>query len=276
MYFGYTSYNTKLTGYTFCLLMYHFPICRWRIVIHGCVDGYSRTLMFLEASNNNRKETVATYFRDAVHLYGLPSRIRVDSGGENNDMCTMMESLRGPNRGSAIRGTSVHNQRVERSWLDMWKGVTNLYYSVFNFLESRGTLNVDDNNSMWALHYTFLPRIKRDLKQFVHQWNNHPLRTERHSTPLQLFVERTLELSMTNLESIGDVSNQNLLENHMDPDSQSLTAGQVDVPVLQCPLDEEVLTEMKHLINPLCDDEDELGFAVYMKVLQYVNDHHNG
>ena len=28
------------------------------MVVHGCVDGYSRRIMYLEASDNNRSETV--------------------------------------------------------------------------------------------------------------------------------------------------------------------------------------------------------------------------
>ena len=45
-----------------------------------------------------------THFLTATSTYGLPSRVRVDHGGENNDICDLMELLRG--RGSAIRGTS--------------------------------------------------------------------------------------------------------------------------------------------------------------------------
>ncbi|KAI4824610.1 hypothetical protein KUCAC02_013109 [Chaenocephalus aceratus] len=42
---------------------------------------------------------------------------------------------------------------------------------------------------MWALHYVYLPRINHDLRGFLDQWNNHGLRTERHQTPIQLFIQ---------------------------------------------------------------------------------------
>jgi hypothetical protein len=73
-------------------------------VIHGGIDGFSRMLVFLGASTNNRKETVASLFLSAAAEYGLPSRVRVDHGGENNDVCDIMDVVRGPDRGSSIRG----------------------------------------------------------------------------------------------------------------------------------------------------------------------------
>ncbi|KAG9271631.1 hypothetical protein AMEX_G14577 [Astyanax mexicanus] len=49
-------------------------LIRWRIVIHGGVDGYSRLVVFLQASNNNRSDTVMDLFIGAVSQYGVPSR----------------------------------------------------------------------------------------------------------------------------------------------------------------------------------------------------------
>ena len=73
-------------------------------MIHGGIDGFSRLLVFLHASPNKKKCTVLKHLFTATSTYGLPSRVRVDHGGENNDICDLMELLRG--RGSAIRGTS--------------------------------------------------------------------------------------------------------------------------------------------------------------------------
>ena len=55
-------------------------------MIHGGIDGFSRLLVFLHASPNNKKCTVLKHFLTATSTYGLPSRVRVDHGGENNDM----------------------------------------------------------------------------------------------------------------------------------------------------------------------------------------------
>uniref|UniRef100_A0A3B1JIP5 Integrase core domain-containing protein n=1 Tax=Astyanax mexicanus TaxID=7994 RepID=A0A3B1JIP5_ASTMX len=168
-------------------------LIRWRIVIHGGIDGYSRLIVFLCASNNNRSNTVLQCFLDAVAKFGVPSRVRTDHGGENIGVCLFMNIFRGSGRGSALRGPSTHNQRIERLWGDMWRGLTNVYHDLFSFLETEGILNLDNEMHLWALHYVYLPRINRDLSAFASQWNNHGLRTERHQSPLQIFVRGCLE-----------------------------------------------------------------------------------
>ena len=56
---------------------YH-KLIRWKIVVHGAIDGYSRLITFLKASNNNRADTVLSAFTSAVEEYGLPSRVRIE------------------------------------------------------------------------------------------------------------------------------------------------------------------------------------------------------
>uniref|UniRef100_A0A669C4E2 Integrase catalytic domain-containing protein n=1 Tax=Oreochromis niloticus TaxID=8128 RepID=A0A669C4E2_ORENI len=168
-------------------------LIRWRIVIHGAIDGYSRLVVFLHASNNNRSSTVLSSFIRAVVSYGVPSRVRTDRGGENNAVCLMMNIFRGFDRGSALRGRSTHNQRIERLWGDLWRGMTNVYCDLFHHLEEEGIIDIDNEMHLWALHYIYLPRINRDLKDFTQQWNNHGLRTERHLSPLQIFVQGSLQ-----------------------------------------------------------------------------------
>ena len=66
----------------------------------------------------------------------------------------------------------------------MWNGVTNVYYDLFHYFEHISILNHDDPVHLWALQYVYLPRLNQDLEMFRCQWNNHPLRTEQHMTPL--------------------------------------------------------------------------------------------
>jgi hypothetical protein len=58
-------------------------LVRWRLVVHGGIDGFSRLIVYMQCSNNNRSNTVLQAFQGGVQMYGLPERIRSDRGGEN-------------------------------------------------------------------------------------------------------------------------------------------------------------------------------------------------
>ena len=63
----------------------HHSLIRWKLVIHGYIDGFSTRIIFLTCSSNNLAQTVLDLFLHAVKKDGnrWPSRIRVDKGVEN-------------------------------------------------------------------------------------------------------------------------------------------------------------------------------------------------
>jgi hypothetical protein len=79
-------------------------LIRWGIVIHGFIDGYSRLITGLLASNNNRGQTVLDLFLAAIEIYGVPSRLRGDHGVENLLVAAWMERFQGEGRGSYLWG----------------------------------------------------------------------------------------------------------------------------------------------------------------------------
>ena len=116
----------------------HHKLVRWRLVIQGGIDGYSRLVVFLHCSDNNMATTVLKRFQKAVEMYGLPSRVRTDQGLENIEVAKLMLVQRGCGRGSVLVGASVHNQRIERLWRDLYTAVVQLYKRLFYHLENTG------------------------------------------------------------------------------------------------------------------------------------------
>ena len=135
----------------------HHSLIRWRLVIHGGVDGFSRMIVYLKCATNNKATTVLNEFYHATTQYGVPSRVRSDKGGENILVCHFMVAVRGVERGSHLAGSSTRNQRIERLWRDVYRCVASTYHALFHAKESVGVLDPDDEIDLFALQCLYLP-----------------------------------------------------------------------------------------------------------------------
>lgn len=59
----------------------------------------------MQVNTNNRAETVLALFRKAMDIFGVPSRVRGDRGGENILVAVWMICYRGINRASFMWGS---------------------------------------------------------------------------------------------------------------------------------------------------------------------------
>lgn len=158
--------------------------------------AYTRIPVYLMCNTNNRAQTVLNLFMEAVGMYGLPSRVRSDKGGENVGVSLFMlqHPNRGPGRGSMIAGRSVHNQRIERLWRDVYDGVLYIYYSLFYHLEGCGVLDPTSESDLFALHYVYKPRINHHLSVWKEGYLRHRIRTAGQRTPMQLYILGLLQM----------------------------------------------------------------------------------
>ena len=123
-------------------------LTQFGICIHGCIDGYSRNLIWLEAfhTNKNPKVILGYYLNAVAKLGGCPRRVRADMGTKNGDVAQIQMFLRrnddeifsGPK--SFLYGASTRNQRIEAWWGYLRKHCMQYWMDIFHTLtaENRG------------------------------------------------------------------------------------------------------------------------------------------
>ena len=186
----------------------------------------------------------------AVDKYGVPSRMRVDKGGENYRVSEYMIEQRGCGRRTVIAGRSVHNQRIERFWRDVRREVINYYRELFDWFitDFNDLLDMDNPRDIFCLHYLFLPRINQDLLRFQERWNNHKLKSEHHQSPYELlmFNDDKSGAAVAHVDDDDDEVDSQYGDNESDHDGDSDDHDneedlppQVVLEPMKCPLTPE-------------------------------------
>lgn len=113
------------------------------ICINGCIDGFSRYIIWLKAGlTNNNPKVVASYYYEAVTLLkGYPRTICADCGTENGhieNMQRFLKEMSDTNSPAFIYGRSTGNQRIEWWWSQLRQHNAQFWINLFEKLKADG------------------------------------------------------------------------------------------------------------------------------------------
>ena len=167
--------------------------------IHGCIDGFSRRIMWLEITkSNNKPHVVGKLFLDCTKEQEIcPTILRTDKGTENGMMAVAQCYLR-RNHLDVFAGVSAHqygsshsNQRIEAWWAMLHRSWASWWINFFKDLVSNGILDTSKKLHLECLWFCFVKIMKAGLREIKESWNGHYVRKSRyytaHGIPDQLF-----------------------------------------------------------------------------------------
>lgn len=187
-------YNVQGQNYFWYIDTNH-KLIRWNLIIAGGIDGFNRLITFLKCLDNNRADSLLHVFLEGVDSFGIPQRVRSDKGLENVAIADFMIKKRGIGRGSMTTAKSVHNQRIERLWRNIYPGVLCFYYHLFYHMKDEGILDPLNDNQIAALQFTFIPYINNKLSVWREAWAHDNIRTVK-SSPINLGMSGKLQNSV--------------------------------------------------------------------------------
>ncbi|KAK3088617.1 hypothetical protein FSP39_021324 [Pinctada imbricata] len=156
------------------------------IAINGCMDGFSRCMIWLEAaSTNNDPKVIGNYFINAVkERGGCPKRVRGDLGTENVYVENMQKFLRRNHEDdlsgdrSYMSGRSTLNQRIEWFWGLLRKEMAQFYMDLFADLGQDGNdFFRGDMLDKYIIQFCFMNVIQANLDEVCDIWNTHRLQS---------------------------------------------------------------------------------------------------
>ena len=154
--------------------------------IHGCIDGYSRKIIWLKLSpsNKNPAEIAHHYLTTVKEVNGFPRRMRSDRGVENFTIAGMQRyflrnQLSNP-QNAFLFGKSTANQRIEAWWSFLLKRSLNKWMNYFKDLIDQGLYFPDKSLEREIFQFSFYGLLQDELDEIVSMWNQHRIRCTRN------------------------------------------------------------------------------------------------
>ncbi len=220
---------------------YGFPI-------HGCIDGFSRRILWLNvARTNNNPAIIAKFFfiNTVVEEGRCPTIVRTDNGTENVIVAGIQCYFRcnGNDENAGVKahkyGSSPANQRIEAWWSYLRRHRTNWWMDFFKDMIDRDVLNTANSLHMECLWFCFSDLLQKELNDIKEHWNSHYIRRSRHDT-----IDGKPDVLYHLPESVG-------AENCIKP----VTEQQVDDMSLHCEDAQEDVNDYQEYFRYSCDNE---------------------
>ena len=245
--------------------------------IHGCIDGYSRRIMWLEVGpSNNNPAIICQYFLDCVKQVNCtPQIIRSDKGTENTNIAAVQRFFRrahqdefGGNK-SFIYGKSVSNQRIEAWWSFLRRECADWWINYFRNARERGIYNDGNNIHVECLKFCFSDLIQKELHRVARLWNLHKIRPSTnadspHGRPDTIYhIPRT-----TATRDYGNQVSEEDIE-------VAIEMCAVQRPISGCSREfselAEILMEENRLVQPHNKDEAEQLYLILLRLIEIEN-----
>lgn len=183
--------------------------------IHGCIDGFSRKIIWLEVAASNKDPfLVCLFFANAVtSLEGVPYVIRADRGTENGNIEKMQQFLRSAHQDERANlqttfmyGASTSNQRIEAWWSKFPQQGMAYWIHHFKELENAGIFDTSCVVNIQCARFCYMDIIREELHSIVMQWNAHHIR--KSNNPLSAHGKPDILYSLPELFNCRDYLRQ--------------------------------------------------------------------
>lgn len=146
---------------------------RFGFAIHGCVDGFSRRILWLHVSTSNNDPVIyANYFLSAVATYHLcPKILRMDKGTENI-YCEDLQTFLTGRDDSFIYAASTRNQRIESFWARLKRYKLSWWIDFFSTMVKDKIFCPHNEVHQEVLYFCFMPVLQGELNMFTKAWNS--------------------------------------------------------------------------------------------------------
>jgi len=155
------------------------------LCVHGCIDGFSRRILWLRvAATNNDPYVICSYFATYCKgVGGIPHMIRADRGTENVNV-EIMQTVLGTLNGHGgqvmfLYGKSTQNQRIEAWWSKFKQMGMQTWIDHLKSLSDAGVFDTSTEMDIQCIRFCYMNLLSCELDSIRQMWNVHYIRKSR-------------------------------------------------------------------------------------------------